>query len=171
MGNSFVSIIGSIATVALIAFATRWLTLAKGSPLPKTRDGVNVYRIKLPWRVVGLGGGAFWVVFLIWSWSEQPSRPDGVLIGITISFVGAGLWLASGSVTTNQLGITKKGLWKSDSLQWKDITHVRLQKKQGGAIELCSGARKVIVDSRFDAYQHLLREIEDRTHIPPTVTS
>jgi hypothetical protein len=171
MGNSFVSVIGSIAAVTLIAVATRWLTAAKGSALPKTRDGTSVYRIKWQWRAVGLVGGVFWVAVSIWSWREQRSRPDGVLIGITAACVIAGLWLASGSVTTNHVGITKKGLWHSHSFHWKDITEVRLHKKQGGAVELRSGAQKLIIDSRFDAFQHLLNEIEDHTEMHPTATS
>jgi hypothetical protein len=171
MGNSLLSVIGSIATVALIAVATRWLSSAKGSPLPKTRDGASVYGIKWQWRAVGLVGAVFWIIVSIWSWHDQHTRPDGVLIGITVAFVAAGLWLASGSITTNQTGITKKGLWHSHSFLWKDITEVRLRKKQGGAIELRSGAQKLVIDSRFDAFQHLLNEIEDHTQVHPIVAS
>ncbi len=171
MGNSLLSVIGSIATVALIAVATRWLSGARGSQLPKTRDGASVYGIKWQWRAVGLLGAVFWVIVSIWSWHDQHARPDGVLLGITVVFVVAGLWLASGSITTNQTGITKKGLWHSLSFQWKDITEVRLHKKQGGAIELRSGPQKLVIDSRFDAFQHLLNEIEDHTQMHPIASS
>ena len=140
MGNSLLTVIGSIATVALIAIATRWLSGATGSPLPKTRDDTSVYAVKWQWRAVGLVGAVFWIIVSIWSWHDQHTRPDGVLIGITVAFVTAGLWLAIGSVTTNQTGITKKGLWHTRYFQWKDITEIRLHKKQGGAIELRSGA-------------------------------
>jgi len=167
MGSSFLSVVGSIATVALIVIATRWLSGAKGSQLPKTRDGASVYGIKWQWQTVGLVGGVFWVVVSIWSWRDHHARPDGVLIAITVAFVAAGIWLARGSVTTDQNGITKRGLWYSRSFQWKEITEVRLHKKQGGAIELRFGARKLIIDSRFDAFQHLLNEIEDRTRLRP----
>ena len=107
------------------------------------------------------------MVVSIWSWRDHHARPDGVLIAITVAFVAAGIWLARGSVTTDQNGITKRGLWYSRSFQWKEITEVRLHKKQGGAIELRFGARKLIIDSRFDAFQHLLNEIEDRTRLRP----
>jgi len=40
-----------------------------------------------------------------------------------------------------------------------------VHKKQGGAIELRSGSQKLVIDSRFDAFQHLLNEIEDRTQL------
>ena len=167
MGSSFLSVVGSIATVALIAVATRWLSSAKGSQLPKTRDGASVYGIKWQWQIVGLVGSVSWVVVSIWSWLDHHSRPDGVLVTITVAFVAAGLWLASGSVTTNDSGITKRGLWHSRSFEWKEIREIRLHKKQGGAIELRSGARKLIIDSRINAFQHLLNDIEARTQLQP----
>ncbi len=166
MGSSFLSIVGSIATVALIAIATRWVSGAKGSQLPKTRDGASIYGIKWQWRAVGFAGGLFAVVMSVWSWHDLHC-PEWGLIAISVTFLILSVWLASGSVTTNQSGITKSGLWYSRSFQWKEITEVRLHKKQGGAIELRSGARKLIVDTRFNAFQHLLTEIEDRTQLQP----
>jgi len=62
-------------------------------------------------------------------------------------------------------------LWRSLSFQWQDITEVRLHKKQGGAIELRSGAQKLVIDSRFDAFQHLLNEIEKHTQMHPIAAS
>ena len=170
MGSSFLSIVGSITTVALIAIATRWVSSAKGSQLPKTRDGASIYGIKWQWRAVGFAGGLFAVVMSVWSWHDL-HRPEWGLIAISVTFLILSVWLASGSVTTNQSGITKSGLWYSHSFQWKEITEVRLHKKQGGAIELRSGARKLIIDSRFDAFQHLLNEIEDHTQMNPIAAS
>lgn len=164
MGSLFLSIAGSIAAVALIAVATRWLSGAKGSSVPKIHDGASIYGVKWQWRTVGIVGGAFWVAVSIWSWRDEHS-PDGILIAITVMFVTAGLWIASGSVTTNQSGITKRGLWRAKSFCWKEITEVRLHRKQGGAIELRSGSRKLVIDSRFDAFQHLLNEIKNQTRI------
>jgi hypothetical protein len=157
----------SIATVTLIAVATRWLATAKGSDLPETRDGTNLYRIKWQWRAVGFIGRFFWIVICILASRDSHSRPSGVLIAITVAFVAAGLWISTGSVTTDEAGITKKGLWRNYSLQWKEITEIRLHKKQGGAIELRAGARKLVMDSRLNAFQHLLNEIEGRTKIRP----
>jgi len=113
-----------------------------------------------------LRGALFFVVVSIWSWHDL-HRPEWVLIAISVTFVILGLWLASGSVTTNQTGITKTVLWRSRSLQWGDITEIRLHKKQGGAIELRSGVQKLVIDSRFDAFQHLLDDIETRTQLQP----
>src|SRR5580698_2944940 len=166
MGSSFLSVFGTIATVALIAIATRWLSGAKGSQLPKIRDGASVYGIKWQWRAIGFAGGLFAVVMSVWSWHDL-HRPEWGLIAVSATVLILSLWLASGSLTTNQNGITKRGLWYSRSFQWKEITEIRLHDKQGGAIELRSGARKVIIDSRFDASRYLLNEIEDRTQLQP----
>jgi hypothetical protein len=169
MQNS-VSFILQAVTVALIVVATRWLFGAKGATLPRIRDGTKVYGIKWQWRAVGLAGGAFWVVVLFWSWHDL-RHSDGVLIAITATFVIIGLWLGSGSVSTNQAGITKRVLWRSRSFHWGDITEIRLHKKQGEAIELRAGPQKLVVDSRFVAFEHLLNEIEDHTQLLPTGTS
>ncbi|MGB9242229.1 MAG: hypothetical protein WCC03_02670 [Candidatus Acidiferrales bacterium] len=168
MTTSLGSIVSSIATVTLIAVATRWLATAKGSDLPENRDGINFYRIKWQWRAVGLVGGFFAIAICILVSRDSHSRPNGVLIGITVVFVAACLSITTGSVTTDQAGITKKGLWRNYSLQWKAITEIRLHKKQGGAIELRATAQKLVIDSRLNAFQHLLNEIEDRTRIRPT---
>jgi len=156
-----------VASIVLIVVATRWLFAAKGPTLPRTRDGISVYGIKWQWRAVGFAGGAFWVVMSIWSLRDMHSR--GVIIVITGAFVAAGLWLASGSVTTNQKGITKKVLWWSRTFHWGEITEIRLYKKQIGAIELRAGGQKLAIDSRFVAFQHLLNEIEDQTKLQPSV--
>ncbi len=163
MQNS-ASFILQVAIVALIVIATRWLFGAKGAQLPRTRDGTSIYGIKRQWRAVGLAGGVFAIVLSMWSWHDM-HRPEWVLIAISVTFVILALWLASGSVTTNQTGITKRVLWYSRSFQWKDITEIRVHKKQGVAIELRSGSQKLVIDSRFDAFQHLLNEIEDRTQL------
>ena len=171
MKSTFLSAFGSIATVALIVIATRWLIGAKGAELPRIRDGNNIYTIKWQWRTVGLLGGVFWLVVLVWSWRDLHSRPDFGLFTLTLAFVTAGLWLGSGKVTTNETGISRTGLWRSRYFRWKEVTEFRLHKRQGGAIELRSGSQKLIIDSRFAAFQHLLSEIEDRTQLHPIEAS
>ena len=171
MDDSFRRLAGSIISIALIVIATRWLFGATGAQIPQTRGGANVYGIKWQWRAVGLGGAAFWVVATTWSWHELHSRPDGVLIAITLTFVTIGLWLATGSVSTDQTGITKRALGHPRSFLWRDITEIRLHERQGGAIELRAGPQKLVIDSRFVAFQHLLTEIEDRTHLRPSGAS
>jgi hypothetical protein len=110
MTTSLGGIVSSTITVALIAVATRWLATAKGSDRPETRDGINLYRIKWQWRAAGFVGVVFWIAICILESRDFHSRPRGVSIGITVVFLAAGLWIATGSVTTDQTGITKKPL-------------------------------------------------------------
>jgi hypothetical protein len=167
MERALLALIGAMTTVILTVLVIRGVSGAKGAELPRTDDGNNIYGIKWQWRALGLASAAFWVIASIWSWHDRHSRPDGVLITLTTVFVMIGVWLASGSVRTNRNGITKRTLWRSRFFQWDDITEIRLHEKQGGAIELRSGPQKLIVDSRFVASQHLLKEIENHTHLRP----
>ena len=166
--HGLLSIVGSIATVALITIASRLVLGAKGTLLPKNRDGTNVYGVKWQWRALGIVGDIFWLGLFMWAWWDRHSRPDGILIAMAIAFVITGVYLAIGSVITDQNGITKKWLWYSRSFQWKQITEIRLHNKQGGAIELRSGTKKLVIDFRLNAFQHLLNEIISRTQMEPT---
>jgi hypothetical protein len=166
MGNSFVSVIGQVATVALIVIATRWIVGAKGADSPRTRDGASVYATKWQWRAIATVAGAFSIVVLIGSWRDRHSPPWTFII-MSIVFVLMGLWFASGTVTTNQSAITKRIFWHSQSFRWGDITELRLHTKQGGAIELRAGRQKIVIDSRFIAFQHLLKEIQGQTKLQP----
>ena len=103
------------------------------------------------------------------SWSRLDQHHfDWELVGIAGIFFLLGLWLASGSVSTTQTSITKRILWRSLSFRWDQVTEVRLHKRDGGAIELRAGTRKLIVDSRFVAFEHLLNEIQNRTQLQLT---
>jgi hypothetical protein len=166
--NGFLSFVGSAATVALIAVATRWVLGAKGAPLPKTHDGTNIYGIKWQWQAIGILGGIFWLALSMWTWQVRHSRPEGVLIGLAVASVALGIWLAIGSAITDQNGIPKKWLWYSRSFQWKQITEIRLHTRQGGAIELRSGTEKLVLDFRLNAFQHLLNDIIAHTQLQPT---
>jgi hypothetical protein len=161
----FLSLIGSIASVALIAIATRWLATAKGAQFPRTNNGTNVYGTKRAWRVVGLGGVGFFVILLIWSWIDL-RHPDFVMASISPIFILAGLWMGIGSVTTDQGGITKRTIWRSRSLRWEEITEIRFFGK--GTLDLRAGSRILSVDSRVNAFQHLIEEIKEHTRLPPT---
>jgi hypothetical protein len=82
---------------------------------------------------------------------------------MAVAFILGSFWLASGSVTTNATGITKRVLWRSHFFRWADITELRMYKKRGDALELRAGSQTMIIDSRFVAFQHLLNEIERHT--------
>lgn len=165
MPNS-ASFVFQVALVALIAIVMRCVFTVKGTQLPRARDGARLYTIKWQWRILGFISVAFWIVVSVWSWFDL-HRPDWGLIAISLLLVVLGLWLASGLVTTNETRIRKKVLWRQRSFEWKDITEIRLHKKQGGAIELRPSPQKLIVDFRFNAFHHLLDEIKDRTNLRP----
>jgi len=167
MGSSLLGAIGSVASIALTVAAVRWLVNSKGSLFPKTRNGCSQYRIKWQWRTVGIIGGIFPIAISIWTWRDLYSPRGEVWIAFTVLFVVTGVWLAVGSVTTNQAGITMKGFLSSRSFQWTEITEIRLHKRDSGAIEVRSGARKIVIDTRFEAFQHLLNEIETHTKLSP----
>ncbi len=169
MGSSIGTLIGSISTVLLIVLATRWLISAKGADLPRTRKGVDIYGIKLQWRVVALANIVLWVVILIGASHNFHSDPGSVLIGIAVLFILGGSWLAYESVNTAEVGISKRGLWGSRTFRWTEITEIRIHARDGGgAIELRKGSQRIVIDSRFVAYDHLLSEITERTELQLT---
>jgi hypothetical protein len=164
--NSIFTFIGSAATVALIVTTTRWVSGATGALLPTARDGKNLYGIKWQWAAVSYSGVVFWIAMIIWSWRNLYS-PDWTVVTVLVVFVFMGIWLASGVVTTDLHGITKRSLLRSRSIRWEDITEIRLHKKDGGAIDLRAGRQRIVIDVRFAARQHLLTEIIARTRLQP----
>ncbi len=156
------NVVSSAVTVALIVALTRWLSDAKGAPLPTIRDGSSLYQIKWQLRALSAVVVSFWSGVVIWSWRDL-HHADVALVSMAILFVLGSFWLASGSVSTNASGIAKTVLWRSHFFRWDDITQVRMHKKRGGAIELHTGSQTMIIDSRFVAFQHLLDEIERHT--------
>ena len=166
--SSIFSIIGQAATVALIVIATRWLSRAKGTELPKIRGDTSVYGMKWQWRVVGLAAGLGYSALVLLP-PYNLNKVAGWVSLIAMLVLGLlGLWMAiGGSVTTDPGGITMKGLWRTTSVRWHDVTEIRLHKRDGGAIELRAGPQKLIVDVRFVARQHLLDEIIANTRLQP----
>lgn len=49
MGD-FIDVVEGVATVALIAFTTRWVTMDRGSDSPKIKGAVAIYRLRWPVR-------------------------------------------------------------------------------------------------------------------------
>jgi hypothetical protein len=165
MDSPLISAVGQAATVALIVIATRWIYTAKGADFPAKQNGTNVYRIKWQFLALGLAGEGFFIILAVGSWLDLRSLDR---VTITASFMAAlglpiCLSLATGSITTNQVGITRKGLWHSRSFRWGEVTQLKLHTKHGGAVELRTRSAKMIVDFRIVAFQHLLDEIKNQT--------
>jgi hypothetical protein len=153
------------ATVALIAIATRWLFNAKGAQNPTLRHGANVHGLKWQIRGVSYLAAAFSLFLSVEGFLHSEHWAANLLF-VVLAF-GA-LWFGSGVVVTDQTGITKTSLWKSQQLRWDEISQVQVHKRDAGAIELRAGSRRLIVDSRFVASAHLLKEIENHTELPAT---
>jgi hypothetical protein len=132
------------------------------------REGASVYRIRWQWQLTGLATALFPVGLFIWAWIDLGSPDKGMAV-LTVIFVPMGFCVTRGIVTTTQAGIRKNGVWRSQCFQWGEITGIRLHEKQGGAVELRSHGRKMVIDAlRLNAYQHLLQEIEARSHLRRT---
>lgn len=164
MDSSVFSFVGQIATVALIAVLIRRLFGASGKDLPRSRGNTHAYGVKWQIRLLGYASAVFCAFLLVINAQEDWASPSRwIFLLIFLLLVLAGLFLASGLVITDVDGITKKVLLWSRSIRWDEVTEVRLHSKRGVAIELRAGPRKLVVDSRFVALQHLLREVESRT--------
>ena len=159
------SVMLQATTIALFVGAMHWVLEAKGRLLPKINGDGNFYDLKWQWRAVGAAGGLLFVAMAIWGWSSLPANRHGAAVVVTMLFVLDGLWLATGSVTTDHEGITKRGLWGSRSLAWSEIAEIRVHQNQRGTIELRARSQQLRIDHRINAFQHLLNEIENRTHL------
>jgi len=160
-------VIAQIATVALIVVASRWLFRAGGAETPRIRGNTRIYPIKWQWRAVGFMSGIFCGVLAVESLRDLSSTANWVALILLALLALSGLLLGIGSITTDESGITKNTLGHSSSLRWGDITEIKCHKKQGGAIEIRAGSRKLIADSRFIAAKFLLEEITEKSHVQP----
>jgi len=84
------------------------------------------------------------------------------LLVLAVVLTAAGVLVGSGYVKTDAKCITKKFLWWRGSFRWDEITEIRCLKKKG-IIEVHAGPQKLSFDLRFNALEHLLNEIQDRT--------
>jgi hypothetical protein len=73
------------------------------------------------------------------------------------------LWVTIGSVITNQDGITMKMLGYSRSLRWDEIRKISIDKR--GTIILLAETKKLAIDTRFSARDHLLNQITNQTRL------
>jgi len=160
-------VVKGVATVALIAFATRWVTMDRGSDSPKIKGAVAIYPIRWPVRAAAYMAA---VLCLVFAFADLRSGLAGRRWPVTLLFVTLALgavWFGTGAVTSDETAISKRFLWHSSSLKWEEISEIRLHKRDGGAIELRGNGKSLIVDSRFIAQARLRREIEQRTKLQP----
>jgi hypothetical protein len=167
MDDSVTSIAWKVLLATLTVVATRWLLGSQGTSLPKSRGNSSIYNITRKIQTIGILCAFFSVGLIVWFWNDLVTTRDRVLMAPTFGFLILGLWLALGSVHTDQNGIRKKFLFWSKAMRWDEITAVVIHKRDGGAIELRSPLRKLVIDRRFVAREHLVDEIVGRTHLSP----
>lgn len=153
-----------VAVVGTIVIATRWLLGAAGTQTPRARGGTLVYGIKWQMRVAGISIASLMVGVLV-AFRDDPDRMS-LLVFVPVVLVG--VWLATGSVTTDDTGLTKKTFWLAQSVSWNEITAIRFYPKQQ-YIQVRANSRELTVDLRFVAVKQLLDEIVKRTKIEPTL--
>lgn len=165
MEKALLEVVAFGATIAITAAAIRWLFSVKGPSAPRTSDGVSRYHIKWQCRTVGFIGGIFPIAISIWAWRDSHVKPDTLWMILMVVFIAMAFWMASGSVTTDQAGIAKRTLWSSRTFKWEEVTDIRFDKRDIGAIEIRSGSRKIVIDTRFEAFQYLVGEVENHTQL------
>jgi hypothetical protein len=167
-GSSFATFVIQVAAVALVVYLTRWLSTVKGSDVPYIQAGRSTYRVK--WQIRGLGyATAAFCSLLAFKFNEDWSIPRRIIFPILFWLLAfAGLWLASGAIIIDDRRVTKRVFGISRSLNWDQIEDVRIVKKRG-LIEVCGGHRRLTVDARMNATDHLLNEIRRRGGIDPRV--
>jgi hypothetical protein len=160
-------VVKGVATVALIAFVTRGVTMDKGSDAPRIKGEVAIYPIRWPVRAAAYTAA---VLCLVFAFADLHSDLASRRWPVTLLFVTLALgsvWFGTGAVTSDETSVSKRFLWHSSSLRWEEISEIRLHRRDGGAIELRGNGKNLIVDSRFVARARLRREIEQRTKLQP----
>ena len=163
--SSLFDVVKGVATVALIALATRWVTGAKGSDKPRVNEGVSVYGIRWPVRAIAYSAAALLLILAVADLRTNSAGRRWTLIPLFLILTLGAFWFGSGVVISDETSISKRFLWHGSSLRWKEISEIRFHKRDGGAIELRGNGKNLIVDSRFVAQAHLRHEIEQRTKL------
>ncbi len=152
--------------VATVVFAVRLLLNAKGTQLPRTRGNAYIYGVKCQMRAIGSMGSLVFLSILVAFRHEWTDGSGHWLVWIPVALIFLGLGIATGSVTTDENGITKKTFGLSRSVRWEEITEIRFYTEQS-YLEVFASPRKISIDLRFVAIQNLLDQIVARTKLQP----
>ena len=113
-----------------------------------------------------MAGALFGIAVAYFSHGQMGSpEQEAFSLFIWAAMCFSGFWLATGQITTDDTGITKREmLLFRRTLSWHEITRIRhLQRR--GVVQLFAGERKLEVDMRFIALAHLLDETVARTKL------
>jgi hypothetical protein len=160
------SAVGQILAIALIVYVSRYLLRTDEGESPKERANALYFYVRRKLRFAGVTTALFFSCVLVASWHVVVEEGVYVILPIALFLICVGTWLASGLVTIDAKGITKRVVGITRSFRWDEITEVRFEQKHN-TIRLQAGSRKMTIDGRFVASKILLEEISRRTGLDP----
>jgi len=143
----------------------RWLFRAPGADRPQLKDGVAYYAVKRRFRMLGFVLGPLVGIFFVWVWLDARPAFDWVALSSAIFLLVGGPWMAWRSVSTDENGITRIVCGLSRRLNWSEITDVQWRAREFPSVVLRTPTRKLVIDSRYEAFEFLVKEIGDRTSV------
>ena len=153
--------------VASIVGAVDWVLTTDRKSAPTVRGERTLYTVSRRIHVTTLISAAICAVLAVSYYQNGNSVKEWLLTCVFGSFAVLGVYISTGSVTTDKNGVTKKVFWHTTGMKWTEITEVLLLQRDGGAIRLKAGTRKLTVDMRFVGRDHLLEEITSFTGLLP----
>lgn len=108
MNRDVVDVIAGAASVALIVFATRWMSGRAAAEQPKHSPAGTIYRMRLRIRVVSYAAAALFVPIAVFA-VRDGRRVAAALFG---GFALLAIWFGTGELLTNAAGI--RGFKRSD---------------------------------------------------------
>ena len=143
--------------------SVRWLLRAPGADRPQLKDGVAYFAVKRRFRALGFVLGPLMGIFFVWVWLDARAAFDWLALSLAIFLLVGGPWMAWRSVSTDENGITRIVCGLSRRLNWSEITDVQWRARKFPSVVLRTPTRKLVIDSRYEAFEFLVEEIEDRT--------
>jgi hypothetical protein len=160
------SAIGHVLTVAVTVYFVRFVLSIPKEESPQVRDDTLHFHTRWRVRLVGLIATVMSAVGFLGSRSLIFEERNYVLAAVPVLFLILGMWVASGVVTLDSAGITRKVLGFVRSFRWEEITEIEFFQRHH-AIRLRAGSHKMTIGGAYVAPRKLLDEITRRTGLEP----
>src|SRR5262245_62020055 len=122
--------------VASIVGAVDWVLTADRSAAPTVRGERTIYEVRRRIHVATLISAAVSAAIAVSNYQDLNSIEDWLLTLVFGGFAILGVCYATGSITTDKNGVTKRVFWHRNALSWAEITEVWLLSGDGGAIRV-----------------------------------
>jgi hypothetical protein len=153
--------------VASIVAAVDWvLSVRDRKAAPVLRGERTVYRVSRRIHVAALSSAVICAVLAVSYYENRNSIKEWALTIVFGSFAILGVWVSTGSVTTDRKGLTKKLFWHKSTMNWAEITEVLILPRDQG-VRLNADGRQITVDMRFVGRAQLLEEVSNFTGLRP----